>query len=428
MYNFLILLTLILYSFSIITLPFKRIFDDEIITNETFYKNYYDNKIYTKICIGSSNTLIDFQIKFKLYPFCIRNDTIYNYINSSSYISNEDQDVFVHKIDYKAFAKSNETFIIGNEKIQINDMQFLLTKESKYSSDGLLGLQIYDNEGKSYGYDLISQLKNKNLIKKESFFFVFDGNSDNGELIIGDYPHYTDKFNDIYHEEQFQVTSIFIPSYEQNFDIKFRRVSWNGTEFESLTVGHLRIETGMIVGTLKYCDISWDFFGPHFRKGKCQIVDITVFYQAYICEDYEDFDITKFPSIKFYISDADYNLELTYKELFVKKDGKYYFMVCFDKKRNTVYWELGYTFLKRNMLVFDMDRKIIGFYNTTIGLKQNTSNRTFWIVFIIIIAVIVFCCSLIAFIIITLFYGQRRKKAYELDDNYEYKTNIILND
>ena len=428
MKHFLILLSLILYSLSIITFPFQRIFDDEIITNETLYKNYYDNKIYTKISIGSSNTQIDFQIKFKKYSFCVRNDSIYDYLNSSSYINNEDKDICVYSMDFKFFMKSNETFIFGKEKIKIDDMKFLLTKESKYTSDGVLGLQIYDNEGKSKGYNLISQLKSKKIIKKESFFFVFDENSDNGELIIGDYPHFIDKYKNIYLEKQFQVTCIFIPSYEQNYDIKFRRVSWNGTEFESLTIGHLRVEFGMIVGTLKFCDISWDFFGPHFRKGKCQKVDITVFYQAYICDDYEDFDITKFPNIKFYISDADYNLELTYKELFVKKDGKYYFMVCFDKKRYTVNWELGNIFLKRNLLVFDMDRKIIGFYNKTIEFKQISSNKTFWVIFIIIIAVIVFCCVLIAFIIIKLFYGQRRKKAYELDDNYEYKTNNILND
>lgn len=183
----------------------------------------------------------------------------------------------------------------------------------------------------------------------------------------------------------------------------------------------------MIVAPLKFCDISWNFFGPYFRKRKCQKVNITVFYESYICDDYEEFDITKFPTIEFYISDADYNLELTYKELFMKKDGKFYFMICFDKKRYTVNWELGNIFLKRNMLVFDMDRKIIGFYNKNIGLKQVSSNRMFWMIFIIIIAVIVFLCILIAFIIIKFFYGQRQKKAYELDDNYEYKTNIIIN-
>ena len=137
MKHFLILLSLLLYSLSIITLPFKRIFDDEIITNETLYKNYYDNKIYTKISIGSSNTQIDFQIKFKKYSFCVRNDTIYDYLNSSSYINNEDKDICVYSMDFKLFMKSNETFIFGKEKIKIDDMKFLLTKESKYTSDAL---------------------------------------------------------------------------------------------------------------------------------------------------------------------------------------------------------------------------------------------------------------------------------------------------
>ena len=423
----LILFSLVLYSLCIITLPFQRFFDEEIITNETFYKNYIDNKIYTRIKIGSLNTQIDLQIKFNQYSFCVRNDSTYDFNNSITYISNEDKDIFVYSTDFKYFIKSNETFILGNEEVKINNNNFLLTKESSYNSDGILGLQIYDSGGKAKGYSLIPQLKIRKLIKKESFFFSFDKNSDNGELIIGDYPHFIDKYKGIYHEEQFKVSCIYMPSCDQNFDLRFRRVSWNGSEFESLNVGHLKIESGLIVGTLKFCDISWDFFGPHFRKGRCQMVDLTVFYKTYICDDYEDFDISNFPSINFYISDADYNLELTYEDLFVKKNGKYYFMVCFDKKRPNVNWELGNIFFKRNMLVFDMDRKIIGIYNKTIEFNQVSSDRMVWLLYIIIFAIVVLF-ALVEFIIVKLFYGKRPKKAYELDDNYEYKTNIIIND
>ena len=81
--------------------------EKEEILNETLYKNYYDNKIYTKISIGSSNTQIDFQIKFKQYSFCVRNDTIYDYTNSSSYINNEEKYILVYNIDFRSFLKSN---------------------------------------------------------------------------------------------------------------------------------------------------------------------------------------------------------------------------------------------------------------------------------------------------------------------------------
>ena len=42
-----------IYSNNIITFPFKRIFNDELITNDTFYENYFNNKIYTNINIGT---------------------------------------------------------------------------------------------------------------------------------------------------------------------------------------------------------------------------------------------------------------------------------------------------------------------------------------------------------------------------------------
>ena len=414
-----------IYSSSIITFPFKRIFNDEIITNDTFYKNYYDNNIFTTIDIGTPNTEINLQIKLRQYSLCVRNTT-YDYNNSLTYKSNEEKDINVYNKDFKCSQKSNETFILGKEKVKIKDINFMLTKVSKYRAEGLLGLQIFDNEEKVWGYSLIPQLKKKNLIKKESFFFIFDKNSDNGELIIGDYPHLIEKYKNNFYEEQFQITCIFLPNYDQNFDLKFRRVSWNGTEFETLTVGYIEIEFGLIIGTLKFCDISWNFFAPHFIKGKCTQVEIDILYQSYVCDDYEDFDITKFPSIKFYISDADLNLELTYEDVFVKKNGKVYFMICFHKKGLNVYWHLGNIFLKRNMLVFDIDRKIIGFYNQNKALPI-ASSKIYYLIIIVIIAIIVII-GLIAFIIIKFFYGKRRKKAYELDEDYEYKTNKIIND
>ena len=196
---FLILIELYIYSSSIITFPFKRIISDEKITNDTFYQNNFDNIIYTKLNIGTPEIEITLQIKSKQYTLCIRNDTIYNYSDSSSYSVNEEQEISVYNRDFRFSIKSNETFKLGNEKIIFNDLKFMLTKESKYKSDGILGLQILDNDGKVWGYNLIPQLKNKKLIEKEAFFYIFEKNTDNGELIIGQYPHLIDKYKNVYH-------------------------------------------------------------------------------------------------------------------------------------------------------------------------------------------------------------------------------------
>ena len=416
-----------IYSNNIITFPFKRIFNDELITNDTFYENYFNNKIYTNIKIGTPTIEISTQIKSKQYSFCIRNDSIYNYSQSSSYEINDNKEVSIYNRDFRFSMKSNETFILGNQKLLVEDLKYMLTKESKYDLDGIIGLQILDNDGKVWGYNFISQLKNKNLIAKECFFYIFDENSDNGKLIIGQYPHFIDEFKNKYHEQQFQITSVFIPSYDQNFDFQFRSVFWNGKEIQTLSVAHVEIESGIIIGSMKFCDISWDFFSPHFRKGKCKIVDVQVLYQSYICEDYEDLDITRFPNIEFYINDADYKFVLTYEDIFIKKDGKVYFMICFNKKGYNVNWTLGNIFLKRNMIIFDMDRKIMGFYNSNIPLNNNVNNnkKFFCLIVIIIIAAIVII-GLVAFIIITFIYGKRKKKVYELDnyDDYDYSNSI----
>ena len=192
-------------------------------------------------------------------------------------------------------------------------------------------------------------------------------------------------------------------------------------------MGHIQIESGIIIGSMKFCDVSWAFFAPHFIKKKCSRIDVHALYESYICDDYEDFDITKFPSIKFYISDADYILELTYKDVFQKKDGKVYFMICFNKKGYDLNWNLGNIFLKRNILVFDMDRKIMGFYNPNKSYNNNYNNNNSLLIIIIIIFTNIFVLFiLVIFIIIKCVKNKRPKKAYELDeDDYDYTSNTL---
>ena len=101
-------------------------------------------------------------------------------------------------------------------------------------------------------------------------------------------------------------------------------------------------------------------------------------------------------------------------------------MICFSKMGYSTNWNLGNIFLKRNMIVFDMDRKIMGFYNKNIEPNNHTNNKKkiLLLVIIIIIAVLVII-GLVAFIIITFIYQKRPKKAYELDENYDYSTHNL---
>ena len=423
----------IYHSEKIISFPFKRILGDK----DNFHDNYFDNNIYINFKVGTPAKEIRMQIKSKHYPLCIRNDTVYDYNTSSTYktIDNKDQTVF--NTFFQSVRKSNESFELGEEKTVVEDLEFLLTKESKFKFDGVLGLQILEANAIFLGYNLIPQLKQKDIITKESFFFLFDKNSDNGTFIIGEYPHFINSYKDIYHEQQFQVTNSFIPKNEQNFDFQFMSVIWNGTRLQTLVVAQMQVELGLIIASNKFADASWNFFAPHFENKKCSRVTVRVLYDSFICEDYEGFNITSFPSIQFYISNEDYHFELTYEDLFVKKDGKVYFMVCFNKNGDETSWRLGNIFLKKNMLVFDMDRKIMGFYNKSIDYNkdnksQSSNNKMFdqnlkYLIVIVIIAFVVII-GLVIFIVYKFCYKKRGKRAYELaDDDYNYETSNNLN-
>ena len=96
------------------------------------------------------------------YSLCIRNDSIFNYYSSLTYKENGEE-FTSYNLDYYRAISSNETFIIGNAYKEINNIKFMLTKNSKYDLDAILGLLIHENNYKTYGHGLISQLKSKNL-------------------------------------------------------------------------------------------------------------------------------------------------------------------------------------------------------------------------------------------------------------------------
>ena len=117
-------------------------------------------------------------------------------------------------------------------------------------------------------------------------------------------------------------------------------------------------------------------------------------------------------------------MTLTYEDLFIKKDGKVFFLVVFDKFGYNVYWTLGNTFLKRNKLVFDIDKRIIGIYDENIKNNIYSYNHNLLIYVIIIIVAILVIIGLIVFIIYKFFWKKRNKKRYELNEDYEYNATI----
>ena len=422
LHNFIILILSLKYiNLQTISIPFKRIISPDL-TEENFYSNYENNNIYTTLKLGTPPQEIKAQIKMLQFSLCVRNNSVYKNNSSSTYKKNG-KEFSSYNIDYYRAISSNESFIIGNENKILSDAKFMLTTNSKYDSDGILGLQIHENNYLTYGHGLVSQLKLNNLINKEIFFFNFDTPNDEGELIIGDYPHLIDKFSDKYKKNQLETTGIHIPSLDILYNLLFRSVFWDGKEIETMIIGSFNVEHGYIIGSKYFEDAVYSFFRDHIVKRKCKREEVNTLYIGYICDDYDGLKIESFPNLIFYNSDTNFNLTVTYKDLFVKKGNKIFFMIVFDKRGYNVFWTLGSILLKSNMIVFDMDKRVIGFYDeNSAKYKREKLNTTLYIVGISIAGVII--AGLIAFIIYKFVCKKKPKKAFELNEDYDYSTAI----
>lgn len=421
-YIFLIFFLCLKYIYlQTITIPFKRMISPD--TNESdFYSNIAHNRIYTTLKIGTPSQEIKVQIKMLQFSLCVRNNTIYKYNTSSTYKKNGNE-FSAYNADYYRAIPSNESIIIRNDDEVLNDIKFMLTTNSKYDLDGILGLQIHENNYLTYGHGLINQLKLKKLINNEVFFFNYDSTKDEGELIIGEYPHLLDKLGDKYHKNQLETTNIHMPTFDILYNVLFRSVYWDGKEIETSAIGKINIEDGYIIGSKSYEEAVYKFFQPHIINKKCKSQEVNVLYTTYICDEYENLNISSFPNLIFYNSDTNYNLTITYKDLFVKKGEKIYFMIVFDKKGYNAQWTLGSIVLRKNMIVFDMDKRLIGFYDpNNAKYKKEKLNTSLYIIFITIAGIIII--ALIGFILYKFVWKKKGKKAYELNDDYDYNTAI----
>ena len=274
-YIFLIFFLCLKYIYlETITIPFKRMISPDT-TESDFYSNIAHNRIYTTLKIGTPSQEIKVQIKMLQFSLCVRNNTIYKYNTSSTYKKNGNE-FSAYNADYYRAIPSNESIIIRNDDEVLNDIKFMLTTNSKYDLDGILGLQIHENNYLTYGHGLINQLKLKKLINNEVFFFNYDSTKDEGELIIGEYPHLLDKFGDKYHKNQLETTNIHMPTFDILYNVLFRSVYWDGKEIETSAIGKINIEDGYIIGSKSYEEAVYKFFQPHIINKKCKSQEVNV--------------------------------------------------------------------------------------------------------------------------------------------------------
>ena len=277
----------------------------------------------------------------------------------------------------------------------------------------LLVLRLINSNENPNDLSFIYQLKKLANLDSYSFSLKYKIEEE-GELIIGAYPHiYDNKFK----EKNFFYSKAGSHKNSVNWVLNFDAIRYNNKSLNYGTKkGLINIEYGLIQAPYKYKN----FFKNNFYGDKCQEKfnpqrNVTIIH----CKS--NFDITSFKDISFELKDIDTRFDLTYKDLFIKYHNEYIFGIVFDEDVDSKdpTWILGKPFMKKYELVYDLDRKIIGLYKEgKINSEEKNGVNIFLIILVVILIIVVI--GLIYFIIYYL--RKPKRRVYELnDENFDYE-------
>jgi hypothetical protein len=341
------------------------------------------------------------------------------------------------------FINDNLSFFLVNE---FNDSNLYV--DAEIGLNRVKGNQYMDIEDdidiKGYSIEekanLIFQLKKKDLINSTLFSIKYnEGDSqENGEIIIGDYPHiydplhYSDK--DLYSNI---VTIYTSPPY--NWYSRFREFFYNNESLIITKIFQFSIDHGFIEAPMSVKKYFDTFFNKY--NDSC-IEDIVNNYNVFYCKNNV---IQNFKNISFSFKNQqsyqygfldELKMEFDYNDLFINENGIYYFQIIFSKNLD---WIFGKPIFKKYRIVFDQDKKIYSIYNyhqkenkkendnTNNPNDNNSNNNKFIIFYTIIIILSLFVILESIFIIRKCLVKPRNKRPNELKDEYDYD-NYLNND
>ena len=423
-----------IYIFSYITIDFKTDFPKEKITIENYYNLLKKNKIYFNIKIGTPFQNLPIYIKLSQYPFYISSNLINSNKIKTFNINNSKSFNFNNYSEHSYIGQEYINNLYGNDIININNevyynFDFILVTEmdNNLTESGVLGLKL----GKTFidiidRTNFIYQLKQKDIINNYYFSIIYN-NENEGKLYIGAplYDILKNKY-DIYN--YIQVNSIY--------DSKFGILDLFSFEIDCVYIDNYLINNSneKIVSVF---DIESYFYlaGNSFREfyeerffnklidnKKCiknspNQTGLTFF----ICDF--DINLNNFPSINLYIKTMNYNFTLDKNDLFYKNGNKLFFILGFLNYYEKIL--LGKYFFKKYPTTFNQDSKKIGFYINN-NLKDNKKRKEYFFINFILLILILIILIFIFFYLFRLI-NKRKKKAFELFDDYEYNTSYKLN-
>ena len=409
------------FIFSKLELKFKKRIQSNL-NEDNIMSNLFINDLYTNLKIGTPNQEIPITLKLQNHPFYIISNKsnytkskIYNEKISSSYNFIKTIPMYFTEEDMLESNLATEN-IIFNDNINIEKLTFVLgTQLNPYRNiyeGGSIGLKIhYDNFESLKGINLINNLKKINKINSYSFSLEFN-KDDDLNLIIGNLPH---EYNKKYSKENLKTCNVIYNGINPEWILKFDEIKYNKDYLSHSKNFWLYPELGVIISTSDFKEyMNKTFFQNYVSKNICfqkLYSDHFINYYYFYCK--ESLNIDNLGKLSLYHKDLNYTFEIEFKDLFYQFKNFKYFLILFPENIS-VDWKLGLPFFRKyNLFVFDIDKKIIGIYR-----KNNWFTFSIWhLLFIALIIVIIIMGGVIYYLLSK---KQRKIRANELEEQFEY--------
>ena len=388
--------------------------------------------------------------------------------------------LYYTNIEQKTASLCSEIFllytdILMEKALSIGDLQFIIDDDVQDKLHIRLGL------GKpltvEYGGPphFIQSLLDVGAIKDQSWTLKFTSKNE-GLFILGEEPH---KYEDITIDSRYQRKNYFSTNsassveYRNPISITAQDIFLIDEKGEEITINtnkgcYLNYNNGFVKATKEYWDyIKKNYFFELFVANICKEESVrfnteeeTVksYYiiscdKIKIMEEYKQ-KLDSFPTIKFFIFDFNYNFELTKDDLFTDVNNVLYFMIIYQRdifnNADLAFWDLGLPFLFKYQFVHNYQKKTVGFYipekeEETVEVKEeekenkpaviNTEepnnekepdkgkeDNTNLIIYITLGIVVGIGLLITAFCMGKYMFQQRKRKANELEENFDYTT------
>ena len=420
-----------------IIIPFKTGYP-QLDYDDSHFDVLLSNEIYSSFLIGNPPQNISIYYHFQEYQFYLSkyNDSLHYDIDKSFTYTLVKYETFLNTIYYRG-SYSTDQFNLTNEKNKSSNikLEFIYATHFKDDSydfvplEGIIGLSFYNPSSQNLSH-FITSLKQSKAINSYIWSIKYN-NENSGNIIFGSRPDELEP--DKYNYDNLKWTKSDINIYSIKWYILFDQIFFGEKLSQEQLINfdfnknisyikldqtrqcQLIIENGLIKGTKEYKELFLKIF-----ENDCEETneEDLIFYSCKLSTN-----IQKLPSLFFIHKELKYTFTLDANDLFVKELGKYYFLVYFFEKGENN-WSFGKPFFKKYQLLFDHDKRLIGFYN---GYDKKSNISLFLIILFLFIILI-----LSIFVIHLAKNKTRKKRINEIEDNYEYfpqkeKENLAIN-